>query len=177
MPGSTVELEPMNMEQVIDDSEHLIDSEELADLIRAAVANENTICFNAPGRSMAPFIQSGDRIFISLVSKASIRAGDVLAFVHPNTGRVLAHRVVRITGGQFFTKGDNVRGEGDGWICFTDVLGRVIRLQRNGSELRLGLGPEKLLIAQLSRGKILVSLINFLQRIKWGMKRLFLGWD
>lgn len=154
-------------------AEHTLDSEELANLIRAAVADGNTICFNAPGRSMAPFIHSEDKIFVSPVAKGTIRTGDVLAFVHPETGRVLAHRVVRIADGRFFSKGDNVTAEGDGWISYEDVLGRVDRVQRDAKDHHLGLGPEKFVVALLSRCKILVPLLNFLRGIKWSFKGLF----
>lgn len=153
-------------------AEHTLDPEELVNLIRAAVVDGNMICFNAPGRSMAPFIQSGDKIYVAPAAKGSINAGDILAFVHPESGRVLAHRVVKIANGRFFCKGDSVTSEGDGWISFEDVLGRVVRIQRDGKEIHLGLGVERKLIALLSRWKILVPLLNFLRRIKWGIKRL-----
>lgn len=152
--------------------EQTLDSEELANIIRDSVADGSTICFNAPGRSMAPFIQSGDKIFVAPVARGSIQAGDVLAFVHPQSGRVLAHRVVRISERHFFCKGDNVSAGGDGWINFEDVLGQVVRVQRQGKEIRLGLGVGRGLIARLSRWKILVPFVNFLRRIKCGFKRL-----
>lgn len=153
-------------------AEHKVDPEELAYLIRAAIDNGNAISFNAPGRSMSPFIRSGDKIFVAPVAKTPIRIGDVLAIVQPDNGRVLAHRVVRITDGQFFAKGDNVSGGGDGWFSFADVLGRVVRIQRNGKERRFGFGLEKLLIALLSRRNILAPVFNFLRRIKRCSKRL-----
>lgn len=150
-----------------------VDSTELADLLRASMADGNTVCFNAPGKSMGPFIRSRDTIFVAPVVKDTIRMGDVIAFVHPESGRVLAHRAVRIAKGRFYSKGDNASLEGDGWIAFEDVLGRVVRVQRHEKEIRLGLGPERWLIAQLSRTNKLVPMLNFLRRIKWGIKRLF----
>lgn len=149
-----------------------VNSDELANLIRDTVTKRKILSFNAPGSSMAPFIHSGDKIFVAPVAQVSIRTGDVLAFVHPDNGRVLAHRVVRITDGQFFAKGDNVSGGGDGWFSFADVLGRVVRIQRNGKERRFGFGLEKLLIALLSRRNILAPVFNFLRRIKRCSKRL-----
>lgn len=156
-------------------AEHMLNPEELANLINAAVADGTTICFNAPGKSMAPFIQSGDKIFVAPVEKGSIHTGDIVAFVHPESRRVLAHRVVRISEGNFFCKGDNVSAGGDGWITYQDVLGRVVRVQREEKVHHLGLGPEKWIIALLSSGNKLVSLLNFLRRIKWRFKRLFSG--
>ena len=122
---------------------------------------------------MEPFIHSGDTIFVAPVAKGSIQLGDVIAFVHPANGRVLAHRAVRIGDGRFYSKGDNASVDGDGWIAFEDVLGKVVRVQRDGKEIHLGLRHEKWLIARLSRGNNLVPLLNFLRRIKWGIKRLF----
>ena len=155
--------------------ERTVNSDELANLIRDAVTKGKVISFNAPGNSMAPFIHSGDKIFVAPVAEATIRTGDVLVFVQPDTSRLLAHRVIRIANRHYFPKGDNVSGKGDGWISFRDVLGQVIRVQRNGNERRLGLGPEKLLVSLLSRGKILVPMMNFLRRIKWGLKKLIPG--
>ncbi len=154
-------------------SERVVDSIELADLLRASMADGNTVCFNAPGKSMEPFIRSGDTIFVAPIGKRSIQTGEVIAFVHPENGRVLAHRAVRIAKGRFYSKGDNTSALGDGWIGFEDVLGRVVRVQRHGKDHHLGLGREKWLIARLSRGNKLVPLLNFLRRIKWGIKRLF----
>lgn len=153
-------------------TQRAVDSNELAILIRAATAGGNSISFNAPGGSMQPFIHSWDKIFVSPNGKESIRTGDILVFVHPKDGRVLAHRVVKIADGRFFCKGDNVSGTGDGWITNEDVLGRVVRIQRDGKEIHLGLGVESKVIALLSRGNKLVLLVNFLRRIKWGFKRL-----
>jgi len=122
---------------------------------------------------MSPLIRSGDKIFVAPVDKGAIHLGDVLAFTHPENGRVLAHRVVRISEGRYFCKGDNVSAGGDGWVSVEDVLGRVTRVERDGREHHMGLGAEKWLIALLSRGNSLVPLLNFLRRIKRGIKRLF----
>jgi len=173
MQGSATELvSSTSMEEATQVTERTVDSEELAGLIRAAVQEGNTISFNAPGSSMIPFVQSGDKVFIAPVAKAAIRRGDVLAFVRPNDHRLLIHRVIRIDGGEFFMKGDNVPGEGDGWISFSDVLGRVAHVEQNGKDRDFGLGSGRLLIAQFSRWKILVRLLNFLRRIKRGLERL-----
>jgi len=172
MPGSAGILAIMQMDDLAHVNERSVDSEELANLIRAATADGNSICFNAPGRSMAPFIQSGDKIFVAPAAKGLLQAGDVVAFVHPESGRVLAHRVVKISEGSFLCRGDNVSAGGDGWIAFEDVLGRVVRVQREGKETRLGLGVERLLIGLFSRWKILVPTIDILRRLKWGFRRI-----
>lgn len=153
-------------------AQHTLNSEDLASLIRCATELGNAICFNAPGKSMSPLIRSGDKILVAPVNKGAIHLGDVLAFTHPENGRVLAHRVVRISEGRYFCKADNVSSGGDGWISVEDVLGRVTRVERDGREHHLGLGAEKWLIALLSRGEKLVPLLNSLRKIKWGFKRV-----
>ena len=155
--------------------EQSVDSVDLAALIRTATAAGHKFCFNAPGKSMEPFIRSGDKIFISPVEKDSIQLGDILAFVHPQDGRVLAHRVVRIGDGKFYCKGDNINAQSDGWIPWEDVLGRVERVQRDEKDRHLGLGVEKRLIALLSRRKSLVPLLNILRRVKRMLAKPFSG--
>ena len=155
--------------------EQSVDSVDLAALIRTATAAGHKFCFNAPGKSMEPLIRSGDKIFISPVEKDSIQLGDILAFVHPQDGRVLAHRVVRIGDGKFYCKGDNINAQSDGWIPWEDVLGRVERVQRDGKDHHLGLGVEKKLIALLSRRKSLVPLLNILRRVKRMLAKPFSG--
>ena len=154
-------------------TERLLDSDELAGLLTEAIAGNYTICFNAPGQSMHPFIHSGDKIFISPVTTETIRLGDILAIVCPSDDRVLVHRVVKIQKEYYFTKGDNVASSGDGWIDSGKVLGRVTRIEREGVERRLGLGMEKQLIALLSRGNYLVPMLNFYRRVKQGIAGLF----
>lgn len=168
---SMLNYEPAKIEQ------HAVDCDELAILIRAATVGGNAISFNAPGGSMHPFIHSGDKIVISPIDARSIRTGDVLTFVHNPRGRVMAHRVIKIETDKFLCKGDNSAYQADGLIGFDDVLGRVERVLRDGKAIRLGLGPEKMVIALLSRWKILVPIFDFRRRIKRRIKRLISARD
>jgi hypothetical protein len=77
-----------------------------------------------------------------------IHFGDVLAF--DSAGRLIVHRLVRIAPGQYLLKGDN-NPQPDGWFPADAILGRVVRVERAGRRIRLGLGPERALIAVLSR--------------------------
>ncbi len=139
---------------------------ELAALVRAAIADGHHISFNAPGSSMLPFIRSEDKIFVAPVGFDSIRVGDVLVFVQPKSGHVIAHRVVKLQGSRVLCKGDNVPVLFDGWIYSEDILGRVVKVQRHGKPVRLGLGLGKSLIAWLSRKRVLVPLMNIPRQVK-----------
>ena len=156
----------------VDNTEHALDSIELAGLIRATIADGTTIGFSAPGKSMEPFIHSGDKIYVSPVLSNKIRLGDILVFVHPQGGKVVAHRVVQIADKRFLCKGDNISVRSDGWITFPDVLGRVDLVERDGKQIRLGLGLEKRTIAKLSRTNRLVPYLNRFRRAKAGWIKL-----
>lgn len=154
-------------------SEHLVDSEELAALIRAAIDDGHEISLNAPGGSMMPFIRSGDKIFISPIIGKTIRNGVILAFVRAGDHRVIVHRVVKIDDGRFLCKGDNVLEHTDGWIPLQAVLGRVNRVQRNGRWVRLGVENGNGAIAWLSKRNQLVPLVEAFRKVKWGIIGLF----
>jgi len=103
--------------------------------------------FAAPGSSMTRFIRDRDVI---TVAPLPVRLGDVAAFVSPLGGRLTVHRVVGIEEGAYRIKGDNCAGA-DGAIERRYILGRVTRVEREGKRVRLGLGPERVVIALLSR--------------------------
>jgi len=168
-----VEVNLIKPKDLADKTEHALDSVELAALIRVTIADGTTIGFSAPGKSMEPFIHSGDKIYVSSVIWNKIRLGDVLVFVHPQGGKVLAHRVVQIADRRFLCKGDNISVRSDGWITFPDVLGRVDQVERDGEPIRLGLGLGKRMIALLSRENKLVPSLNRFRRVKASCIKLF----
>jgi len=132
----------------------------LVALLRAVLERSQPFRFEAPGFSMSPFIQDGDAITVSPLSVAAPRLGDVVAFIRPESGKLVVHRVVGKQDGAFLIQGDNAE-ETDGPVPAANVLGRVTRVERNGKKVYLGLGPERYLIALLSR---------------WGLFRPLLLW-
>jgi len=154
-------------------TKYQLNSEELAALIRVVIEDGHIASFDAPGSSMLPFIRSGDKIFVEPVEQNSVHVGDVIVFVQVGTGHVIAHRVVQLKSNRMLCKGDNVANSFDGWILFEDVLGRVIKVQREGKPVHFGLGIGKKWIAYLSRKNWLVPLINFFRKVKWIVIGLF----
>lgn len=77
--------------------------------------------------------------------------GDVVAFIHPETQLLCLHRVLSVHGDSFFIQGDNMPEKPDGMIPRESIVGRVTGIERAGRRVRLGLGPERLLLAMLSR--------------------------
>lgn len=110
--------------------------------------------FAAPGFSMSPFIRDQDIITLTKYQRISCRIGTVVAFVRPGTGQLTVHRVVAASGDGWRIKGDN-NPEDDGVIPHTAILGEVMKVERSGKFVRIGLGPERIIIALLSRWNIL----------------------
>ena len=70
------------------------------------------------------------------------RPGEVVAFCHPETGKLVVHRVLARRSGGYLLRGDNAL-EADGLIPPAYILGRVDRVERRGRRVRLGQGPER----------------------------------
>jgi len=76
------------------------------------------------------------------------------------------HRVVAKKGDAFFIQGDSDHNFTDGLVSTENLVGSVTHLWREGRKVRLGLGPERLLIAFLSRRGWLISLRDRLVLVK-----------
>ncbi len=72
------------------------------------------------GSSMYPFLKSGDRI--TLINRFP-KIGDIIVF--RKDGVNLIHRVIRVTGNSFVTKGDNIE-ERDGFRVRVDEIIGVV---------------------------------------------------
>lgn len=107
---------------------------------------------------MIPFIRGGDFVTIAPASRVRLRRGDIAAFARAETGPIVIHRVVQVHQDGLLTRGDNCP-EPDGLIPFSRILGYVTRVERDGRKLRLGLGPERRLIALLNRAGLLTRML------------------
>lgn len=130
----------------------------LVELLQAVLDKGVPVRFRAKGFSMTPFIKDDDVITVAPLSDALPRLGDVLAFIHPQTERIVVHRVVGKKGIYFLVKGDNT-SDSDGLISKTDILGCVTRVERDGKKIFLGLGPERCLIAFFTRRRLLIPFL------------------
>ena len=138
--------------------ELLLSAHDLVELLRAVLARGAPFRFRAKGASMGPFIRDGDLVTVLPLSRRPPGLGDVVAFVRPNTGGLVLHRVVGRQAGTFIIMGDgnpSVRER----VSKTNVLGRVGRVERDGAHIYLGLGRERALIAFLARTGLLTGLL------------------
>jgi hypothetical protein len=107
---------------------------------------------------MSPFIKDGDVVTVSPILRSSPGIGDVVALIYREARKLLIHRVVGRNGECYSTRGDNTL-EGDGLVYGANILGYVTKVERNGKKVFLGLGPERFLIAWLTRKGLLLSFV------------------
>jgi hypothetical protein len=145
----------------------------LPEILRTVLRSGNDCRFQAKGYSMSPFIRDGDVITVSPMYGSPPGFGDVVAFIHPRTEKLMIHRVVWKSRGAYLIKGENTLGS-DGLIKKEIILGVVTKVERKGKKVVLGLGPERFLIALLTRKNLLLPVLLPVWRIFRPAVRIFL---
>ncbi len=145
----------------------------LIELLQAVLSSRLRFRLQVKGSSMSPFIRDGDVVTIARQHfLRSYNYGRVVAFIHPQNGRLMIHRVVGRKGGSYLTQGDNVSGA-DGLLSPDRILGHITCAERDGMRVFIGFGPERFLIAFLSRQRLLSSLTLFIWRTLCPIRK---GW-
>jgi hypothetical protein len=135
-----------------------IGRENFHDIAKEVLGSGKGLVFVAGGSSMSPFIKHGDTIEIR--SDRSLRLGDV-AFLRNQEGRLVLHRVIKMTGAGIITRGDAAEGD-DGFTPFGDVLGKAVK--SSGYNFHLKFPLNRLITrsfirpSKLSRHRLLLSL-------------------
>src|SRR3979411_442815 len=122
--------------------------------IAEALKRRGRISLRVHGTSMQPWMRSKDIALIRQISMENVRCGDVVLFRREN--HLFVHRIVKKQGSleaaQLLSKGD-AHPTTDGILEEQELLGRVVRIYRNGRRIdldapgQLALG---LFISQLS---------------------------
>ncbi len=139
-------------------------SEVLPGLVKEILSKGAECRFQAKGHSMSPFIKDGDIVTISPLTHPSPGLGDVVAFNRPENEKLIIHRVVEKRNNKYYVRGDNVP-EADGLVQAKDILGYVNKVERDGKNVRVGLGPERFLIALLNRKGLLFPLLSPIRKV------------
>ena len=108
-----------------------LSGEALIDLLLAVHEKGADFRFRATGLSMYPTIRDGDIITLSPLKGLHPVSTDIVAFRHPDTGKLVVHRIIGISSESFEASGDNSE-ESDGQIPLSNILGLVTQLERNG---------------------------------------------
>ena len=136
----------------------------LVELLMAVLDKGMPFRFRARGFSMTPFIKDGDVITVFPLEGSRPRLGDIVAFTHPVTRRLCIHRMIGEKGNGVTLKGDNVSDIQD-IVAFNSLLGCIKSVERNGKQVFLGLGPERLVIALLTRTGLFPHLMTPLWKL------------
>jgi hypothetical protein len=142
----------------------------LKELVRETGEKGASLRFKARGSSMSPFIKDGDVITISPLVPGELKCGAVCACAHPETHMLVVHRIVRVTPRGLWFRGDSAPYP-DGCVSVEDVLGVLTHVERGGRRVHLGNGPERALLAALSRAGLLRPLAIAVARLTRPFRR------
>lgn len=150
-------------------------SDSLIELIKSTLAQNSSFRFKVTGSSMSPFIKDSDIVTISSPNASRLVLGKAAAFINPITGKLAIHRMVGTHNGCYLIKGDSVL-QSDGLIPEENILGCVTKIERYGRNVRLGLGPERLVIAFLNRNNSLPLLYLCWSLLPFSVRKVLKVW-
>jgi len=85
--------------------------------------------FTAVSNSMSPTFEKGELILAQKVAQEKLKAGDIITFISSAEdifGEINTHRIERIEGDAYYTKGDANDYADKVPVPFSDIIGRVI---------------------------------------------------
>jgi ribosomal protein S18 acetylase RimI-like enzyme len=123
------------------------------------------------GVSMSPFIRDGDVVTFAPMAGLDPAVGDIVAVALPSQGRMAVHRVVARLPQGWLVRGDNC-AEPDGVFAGEAFVGRVIRVERGGRDVRLGLRGQGPWVATLSREGWLTRVHGLVWRLRRAAGRI-----
>jgi signal peptidase I len=102
------------------------------DLVSEVVRISGKGQLRAMGGSMLPTLWPGDLLTVRRLEPHELRAGQVV--LYHRDGRLTAHRILRISGGVIYTRGDSLP-LCDPPVNAGEVIGQVESILRNGRRL------------------------------------------
>jgi signal peptidase I len=156
--------EPVITFPVKNGSELMLSGDALRSVLSDVLNKGMTFRFKARGNSMSPFIKDGDVLTICPKRTKLFAKGDVVAYNHHTLNKIVIHRIVGRKKDNYLLKGDNTAGDAD-VVDEKDILGYVLKVERNGTIALFGLGPERFLISLLNRLDLIVPLMRPLRKI------------
>lgn len=108
---------------------------ESADLLRDLTARGVWVTLAVKGSSMHPALRSGDVVTVEPIGTNPVPIGAVVAAEAPGGGGLVVHRVVGRSAAGLLLRGDNAT-HADGTVPEAEVIGVVVRVERNGHLVR-----------------------------------------
>lgn len=143
----------------------LLSSAAVRELLEAILEKGQHVRFRAGGMSMFPFILNGDVATIAPLDRRGLRPGDIVAFLHPSSNSLTLHRLIGVENDYYEIRGDSAM-QPDGKIPLDNILGKVIRVERKGRDVRMGVVSGGRAIAFMSRrgmlGRVATMIIHVL---------------
>jgi hypothetical protein len=133
-------------------------------VLRGLLDGGTPVQIEVTGVSMIPFLRAGDQVTLRPPAAGPPRLGDVVALGRPGE-KLRVHRVIGRAPGTVLTRGDGAAVP-DAPLPATHVVGVVTEVERSGHRVRLGLGPERVALAGLSRLGLLVRLLRVYERVR-----------
>ncbi|MBN2549128.1 MAG: S24/S26 family peptidase [Anaerolineales bacterium] len=128
----------------------LLESPEMVSLAEEILGGGHTLRFRAPGQSMHPLIQDGDILEVQPWNGEALQRGQVILYRSAGN-RLVAHRVVDMRqdeqGEIIFTGGYQARSTGLQPVRPKQVLGKVVRIERNGRTRRVNSASHRIFSA------------------------------
>jgi signal peptidase I len=122
------------------------------------------------GNSMNPLLKSLDILCVIPYDNSKIQQGDVIVFFPPAGKHKITHRVISIREQYIKTQGDN-NNDIDLWVLApTDIIGRVIYLQRKNRRIYVAGGIKGHLLA------IVIKKLNLIKLKIFSLLRPFYHW-
>jgi len=135
-----------------------------ADLLSSGV----NVRLEVGGHSMTPFIRAGDVVTVAPRGDARPALGDVVVCA-VDRDQLTMHRLVGWAEERLIPRGD-AAPSADPAVPVDSVVGLVRRVERRDRPVRLGLGPERRVIAWLSRCGLLARLARLRARLEPGAR-------
>lgn len=149
------------------EKELCISNKDLITLMQAVFSRGMPFKFQAKGFSMHPFIRNKDTLTISPF-KGKARCGDILTVVNHNGNGLVVHRLIKQNTGLHYIKGDNSGpfGNYNKGILKNNIIGIVTGIERNRKKIRIGLGPERIIISYLNRFGLIRLLLVLYNKLR-----------
>jgi hypothetical protein len=133
------------------------------ELMRAVFNKGACFRFQVKGFSMTPFIMDNDIVTLSPAFLPVAGLGMPVAYLCPVHKSLVLHRIVAKKGNAYLAKGDNCF-QADYLMHKEDILGYVTAIERKDKKIFFSLGPERVIIAFLSRSGFL-SFASFIWQL------------
>lgn len=135
----------------------------------------NTISLRIYGSSMWPQVRSGERVVLEVPHLREPQRGEVVLVRQPEG--FLLHRIISLwhqEGERFYlTRGDNSPGA-DNPVALTEVIGRMVALERGGRLINVDRGLRRILGTCLGYlSYIQLKSLVLAKDVKYGLQQMF----